>query len=313
LTSLFLASLLLRLAYRSLLQRDALWRQTILSVGVLVCVVALPCGAIAEWTWISMKGLHVSLAYFAAYAWGDVIYAIALLASWSGLYLWIKHYREFQMLQERARQAEMHVRDARLNALRYQLNPHFLFNTLNAVSSLVVQGHSAAANRMLVQLANFLRSTLYCSEVQEIPLHREIVNTQQYLDIEKARLGERLELEFSIAEEVQTALVPPLFLQPLVENAIRHGIAPNPKSGKLTIKAQSAAGRVRVTVSNNGIAAKSHQNQARTEQRGFGLANTMERFRVLYGPDHRVVVHRPPEGGCRVEIEFPYREESSVH
>ncbi len=177
---------------------------------------------------------------------------------------------------------------------------------------LVVQGDSAAANRMLVQLASFLRLTLYGVDVQEIPLHQEIANTEHYLAIEKARLGERLELEFAVAPEVQDALVPALFLQPLVENAIRHGIAPNPAGGKLTINAQRAKGRVRVIVSNDSLGTHPHQNEPGAQRRGFGLSNTMERFRVLYGTDHRLIVHRPREGGCQVEIDFPYRHGSPV-
>src|SRR5258708_31717978 len=97
--------------------------------------------------------------WFVAHAWGDVSYATILLVSWSALYLWIKHYHAFQVAHERAVQAEGLVREARLQVLRYQLNPHFLFNTLNAISTLVVKGESTAANRMLVQLASFLRST----------------------------------------------------------------------------------------------------------------------------------------------------------
>jgi two-component system LytT family sensor kinase len=316
-SSLFLATLVLRLIYRRILRRNTLWAntpwpRTMLQAGLWACVVALPCGALAEWSWGTMKGNPTGGWSFLAHAWGNAFYAALLLISWSALYWGIKHYQAFQAAHERALQAEGLAREARLHALRYQLNPHFLFNTLNAISSLVVQGDSAAANRMLVQLASFLRLTLYGVDVQEIPLHQEIANTEHYLAIEKARLGERLELEFAVAPEVQDALVPALFLQPLVENAIRHGIAPNPAGGKLTINAQRAKGRVRVTVSNDSLGTHPHQDEPGAQRRGFGLSNTMERFRVLYGTDHRLIVQRPPEGGCQVEIDFPYRHGSSV-
>jgi two-component system sensor histidine kinase AlgZ len=164
---------------------------------------------------------------------------------------------------------------------------------------------------MLVQLAGFLRSTLDGLGVQEIPLRDEISNTEQYLEIEKARLGDRLELDFSVAPGVQAGMVPPLLLQPLVENAIRHGIAPNPEGGHLAIRADRVEGRVRLTISDNGTGRERHENRSGI-QRGVRLSNTIERLRVLYGADHRLVVHWPPEGGCRVEIELPYNQEGSV-
>jgi two-component system LytT family sensor kinase len=279
--------------------------------GLFSVAIAVPCGLVAQWDWVVLKGSS-GWWHFVVDAWSNILFASILLISWSALYLGIKHYQASQAAHERAVQAEGLAREARLQALRYQLNPHFLFNTLNGISSLVVQDNSAAANRMLVQLASFLRLTLYGLDVQEIPLHQEIANTEHYLAIEKARLCDRLELEFAVAPEVQDALVPPLFLQPLAENAIRHGIAPSPTGGKLTIKAQRATGRVRVTVSNDSIDTQPHQNEPGTQRRGFGLSNTIERFRVLYGADHRLIVHRPPEGGCQVEIDFPYRQGRSV-
>jgi two-component system sensor histidine kinase AlgZ len=315
-STLFFASLALRPIYRRMLGRNktwpnAPWLHILLQVGLFSVALAVPCGLVTQWDWVVLKGSSGWL-HFVVDAWSNILFASILLISWSALYFGIKHYQASQAAHERAVQAEGLAREARLEALRYQLNPHFLFNALNGISSLVVQGNSAAANRMLVQLASFLRLTLYGLDVQEIPLHQEIANTEHYLAIEKARLGDRLELEFAVAPEVQDALVPPLFLQPLVENAIRHGIAPNPTGGKLTIQAQWATGRVRVTVSNDSIDTQPHQNEPGTQRRRFGLSNTMERFRVLYGADHRLIVHRPPEGGCQVEIEFPYREESSV-
>jgi two-component system LytT family sensor kinase len=315
-STLFFASLALRLIYHRMLGRNkawpnAPWPHILLQVGLFSVAIAVPCGVVTQWDWVVLKG-NSGWLHFVVDAWSNILFASILLISWSALYLGIKHYQASQAAHERAVQAEGLAREARLQALRYQLNPHFLFNTLNAISSLVVQGDSAAANRMLVQLASFLRLTLHGVDVQEIPLHQEIANTEHYLAIEKARLGERLELELAVAPEVQDALVPALFLQPLAENAIRHGIAPNPAGGKLTIKVLWAKGRVRVTVSNDCLGRHPHQNEPGAQRGGFGLSNTMERFRVLYGTDHRLIVHRAPEGGCQVEIDFPYRHGSSV-
>jgi two-component system sensor histidine kinase AlgZ len=303
--TLFLASLLLRLVCRWIWRRKTPWPSAMLRAGVVAILLGVPCGALAEWSWNLVKGNRIGW-HFLLDAWGGMVYATFVLISWSALYLGIKHYQAFQAEHERVIQAEALAREARLQALRYQLSPHFLFNTLNAISTLVVEGDSLAANRMLVQLANFLRSTLDGMGAQEVSLNREISNTEQYLAIEKARLGEHLELDFAIAAEVQDALVPTLLLQPLVENAVRHGIAPKNDGGKLTIKAVPIDGRVRISISDTGVGSRTAKG-IEVPRRGLGLSNTLERLAVLYGSDHRLAVHWPLEGGCLVEIEFPYK------
>ncbi len=211
------------------------------------------------------------------------------------------HYQLFEAENARARQAEAPARSARLQALQLQLHPHFLFNTLNAISTLVVEARSDAANHMLGRLAAFLRLTLNDSTAPEIPLSKEVANVKVYLAIEKARLGERLEVEFSIAPDAEGALVPALLLQPLAENAIRHGITPRPEGGKLTIEAERAGTRLRVRVCDNGVGSGLH-----IARRGLGLANTIERLSVLYGNDHCPAVRWPDEGGGVVDVELPY-------
>ena len=309
--SLFVSSLILRLACRRMWRRGVAWPGAMLRAALLSAALGLPCGILAEWSWNLVRGSSVTRQLLFS-AWGGALYATFVLISWSALYLGIKHYQAFQAEHERAVKAEALAREARLQALRYQLNPHFLFNTLNAISTLVVKGEAAAANHMLVQLAGFLRTTLDGPSVQEIQLRHEMSNTEQYLEIEKARLGDRLELDFSIAPGVQSALVPSLLLQPLVENAIRHGIASNPKGGQLTIQADRVVDRIRLIISDNGNRGRPYENRSGIHRRGVGLSNTIERLRVLYGPDHRLVVQWPPEGGCRVEIVLPFKEERAI-
>lgn len=304
--SLFLFSLVLHLFCRRIWQQQVPWPHAMLQTGVLAAVMGVPCGILAEWIWNVALRKNVGWKLVLD-AWGGMLYATFVLIAWSALYLGIKHYDAFQTEHERAIQAEALAREARLQALRYQLNPHFLFNALNAISTLVSKGESAAANQMLAQLAAFLRSTLDGLGAQEIPLSHEISNTQGYLDIEKARLGERLALEFSIEPGTQHALVPALLLQPLVENAIRHGISPSPEGGKLTIKTERVSDRLRVTVSDNAVGAQRHSSRVAKQPNGLGLSNTIERLRVLYDSNHRLAVHLHPEGGCEVEIELPYR------
>jgi two-component system, LytTR family, sensor kinase len=298
--SMLAASFVLRVICRRLFSGTAGLPRAMFKAALWSGVCAVPCGIIPEWA-AAIAGEDSFNRMALLRAWGPVVYSAVVLTAWSGLYLGIKHYRFFEAERERARQAEALARRARLQALQLQLHPHFLFNTLNAISTLIVECRSAAANHMLGQLAAFLRVTLNDLAAPEIPLSREVSNIKVYLDIEKARLGERLEVKFSIAPDVEGAMVPALLLQPLAENAIRHGITPRLEGGKLTIEAERAGTRLQVRVCDNGVGAG-----LRTAQRGLGLANTIERLRVLYGNDHRLAVRWPDEGGCVVDVEMPY-------
>ncbi len=262
-------------------------------------VCAVPCGAVAVWAAYSVQRQPMSWPMLLVWAWCSVIYAALVLTAWSGLYLGIKHYQLFRSEHARAQQAEELARSAKLQALRLQLQPHFLFNTLNAISTLILEGSATEARLMVGQLANFLRGTLTESSATEIPLSEEVSKAREYLTIEQARLGERLKVEFMIPPEAARGMVPPLLLQPLVENAIYHGIIPRVGGGKLTIEAERDASRLCLRVRDNGAG-------VRTNRRGVGLANTAERMRVLYGNAHHLAVRWPKEGGCLVEITLPY-------
>jgi two-component system sensor histidine kinase AlgZ len=210
------------------------------------------------------------------------------------------------MERQRAAEAEALAREAQLEALRYQLNPHFLFNTLNTISTLVTEGDASAANRMLSHLARFLRVTLEGAKTDQIPLRQELSNAEEYLAIEKARLGDRLQVIWSIAPGTEDALVPILLLQPLAENAIRHGIAPRPEGGVLHISADRDGRRLRCRISDDGVGRHTLANGERRPRHGIGLANTIKRLRVLYGEDHYLAVRWPENGGCSVEIDLPF-------
>jgi LytS/YehU family sensor histidine kinase len=277
--------------------------------GLLAGVQAIPCGIANEWAWYLTIRTPVSQQMLLD-AGGTVLYAAFVLTCWSALYLGIIHYRALQAEHARALEAEAAYREARLETLRQQLNPHFLFNTLNGISSLLAQGHNKQADRMLTRLAAFLRTTLDGLDKQEISLFCEISNLEQYLEIERARLGDRLRLEFVIDPGVGNALVPALLLQPLAENAIRHGITPRIAGGKLTIKAKREDQRVRLVVADDGVGIRGGVATFGNDRRGLGLANTIERLRVLYGVEQRLIIGWPQEGGCRVEIELPWREET---
>jgi hypothetical protein len=236
---------------------------------------------------------------------GGTVYHAFSLVAWGFLYLGIKQHGAWQAERERALRAEAAAADARLRALQYQLNPHFFFNTLNAISTLIVERRNEDAAAMIARLGEFLRATLQRDVTTCVNLGDELGFVQRYLDIEQARFEDRLTVHLDIAEEAYTATVPLLILQPLVENAIRHGIAPLEGGGMLAITARTTqdrtARRLEVTVENDAPAAAA----AREDVIGIGLTNVRERLAMHYGDRYRLttqhVGHR-----FRVELRMPY-------
>jgi two-component system sensor histidine kinase AlgZ len=230
---------------------------------------------------------------------GAVYHAFVLLA-WSLFYLFLRHQRELQEERERALRAEALAERAQLQALRYQLNPHFLFNTLNAISSLVAQRRDADADRMIARLSEFLRMTLDGSAAERVPLADELEFAERYLEIEQVRFAGRLSATLDAAPETLSALVPALVLQPLVENAIRHGVAPREEGGRVSVTARRAGERLRLEVRNDAPAG------AVPRAEGVGLTNTRARLAHLYGDGHRVEVRGAEDGAFAVALELPF-------
>jgi two-component system sensor histidine kinase AlgZ len=199
--------------------------------------------------------------------------------------------------------------------LRYQLNPHFLFNSLNAASTLVLDGDAPGATRMLAQIGDLLRTTLEHDALQETPLSQELAFIEQYLAIEQTRLGKRLRVEMFVSPDTLDAIVPGMLLQPLVENAVRHGVAPLIGGGTIRIESRLNADRLLIAISNSGprhgAEGPSRSNGkpscANGKVRGIGLKNTGERLKTLYGNDHRFLLQWPEAGGCEAMIEVPFR------
>lgn len=212
----------------------------------------------------------------------------------------VAYYVSLGQAQRQLAEALALARDAELRALRYQLHPHFLFNTLNAVSALVAAQRNREANRMIARLAEFLRATLDRGDCHEHALADELALTESYLDIEKARLGERLAVSIQIGPDVLDALVPYLLLQPLVENAIRHGIAPRIAPGRLALRLWHAHQRLHLCVENDVDPA--HEAGAR----GIGTDNIAARLAQLYPGEH-LFEAGPFDGGYRVTIALPLR------
>jgi two-component system sensor histidine kinase AlgZ len=224
------------------------------------------------------------------------------LISFCALHAVVAYYAALGQARQRLVAARAEAREARLNALRYQLHPHFLFNTLNAVSALVATQRNDDATRVIAQLAEFLRATLAHDDTHEHALADELALTECYLAIEQARLGERLAVDIRIGPSLLDAQVPFLLLQPLAENAIRHGIAQRTAPGLLTIDISRQASHLAVAITND-LANKVEP----TGQFGIGLRNLADRLRTLYGDAQRFSMG-VVDGTCyRVNIELPYR------
>jgi len=223
-----------------------------------------------------------------------------------------RRYRESAIasarLQAQAAQLEARVAEARLHALRMELNPHFLFNALNAISGLVRTQETDAAVRMLAQLGDLLRSTLDRGAAPEMPLHEELELLQRYLDIERVRFGGRLAVEVSVAPGAEDALVPTLVLQPLVENAVRHGVAsrPGPALIRVGARREGAALLLEVRDTGGGVAAAEGR---RPPREGVGLSNTRARLEQLYGPDASLDLRNADGGGALAAVRLPFHTE----
>jgi two-component system LytT family sensor kinase len=295
---LFLASCVLHPVCRWLLRRYPSW----VAFELRAFVVSATLGASAAFVFeLSMTGIHNMNAVNLA---AESVQFPFLLFSWSSLYFSIKQWQSASQERERLLRAEAEVREARLQALRYQLNPHFLFNSLNAVSTLVLDGEASAATKMLSQIGDFLRTSLNDQAALEAPLSEEMAFTEQYIAIEKTRLGDRLQVELSISPETLDAMVPGMLLQPLVENAVRHGVACIAEGGKIAIQSGLHEGRVRIIVRNSGLQGAGQHGKG---ENGIGKRNISERLQTLYGNDHQFSLEWPESGGCVVTVELPMR------
>lgn len=231
-----------------------------------------------------------------------------LLMAYCAMYIGMGYHLVALEETQRAIAATALAKEAELKALRYQVHPHFLFNTLNAISTLVVDERPGDATRMLAQLADFLRVTLANQTSHEIAVEQELAFTEHYLEIEKVRLGERLVVNLVIDPSALNAAVPYLLLQPLVENAIRHGIARRHEGGLLRIEIDVVTERLRVAVWNEGVAGQDVASSSDEEEGGaIGLQNVRDRLDYLYATDHRFAMSVAEDGSCLVTADLPYR------
>jgi len=308
----FVLSLGLRHFYRPLIRRG-----TPLVTLVIVAVIA-SYGVSMAWTAIDNLlaipiyaefGLRTPVYRSAFQVFNGAVYNAFTMLAWSVLYIGIRYYAALQEERERSLRAEAAAHHAQLEALRYQINPHFLFNALNAVSTLVTERRNDEAARMLSRVSDFLRLTLTAPVREEVALADEIDYVRQYLEIERVRFGDRLRTEIDVTPDAWEAAVPAFVLQPLIENAVRHAIAPRESGGAITIEAHRAGDVLRVVITDDGPGIR---DNGRANGSGrIGLTNTRDRLRQLYGDRGRLELTNGSDSGTRATIEIPFRRSES--
>jgi signal transduction histidine kinase len=239
---------------------------------------------------------------------GSLFLNFVVLAGWSALYVAINFFLVLENQIDEMRALELQASSAQLAMLRYQLNPHFLFNTLNSISTLVLLKQTERANAMLSRLSSFLRYTLANEPTAHVTVAQEVETLKLYLEIEKMRFEDRLRPLFEVDPRAERARLPSLLLQPLVENAIKYAVTPQEEGAEICVRVRLAGERVQIAVSDTGPGL----HEARISpslSTGVGLTNIRERLVQAYGPDQRFETRSMPAGGFSVEIEIPYQLE----
>ena len=214
----------------------------------------------------------------------------------------LDYYRAYHERELRTSELEARLAQAKLQALRMQINPHFLFNSLNSISALMHKDVEAA-DATLIRLSDLLRHALDSADTHEVALREELAFLERYLEIERTRFGPRLKVELDIAPDTLDALVPNLALQPLVENAIKHGIEPRARPGLIQLRARREDSLLALQVQDNGVGLP----QDESVEEGVGLSNTRARLQQLYGDTHQFSLANAAGGGLLVRVTIPYR------
>ncbi len=299
-------TLLMASAYRRLIKMRPLytWVGTIL----LVAVAAAIFSAIETWsiaTFVDPRVRPEGLRFF-----GAILFTRSLLIAWSALYYSFNFVILLEEQSDRLLRLESQASNAQLAMLRYQLNPHFLFNTLNSISTLVLLKQTDRANAMLSRLSSFLRYTLVNESTGTVTLAQEVETLKLYLEIEKMRFEDRLRPHFDIDRKVSDAQLPSLLLQPLIENAIKYAVTPQEEGADISVEARLQVDRVIITVSDTGPGADALYNVRAAQSTGVGLANIRDRLAQAYGDNHRFETQSDITGGFRVFIDIPYQIET---
>jgi sensor histidine kinase YesM len=310
----FSISLILSVIYRQLIQQQPLvtWGLT----AVVLFFAVLLHASIDAW----VQGVYYAATRdttFAQRLIGLLYLPLTLLGGWSALYYAINFFLTVEQQADRLERLEAQATAAQLAMLRYQLNPHFLFNTLNSISTLVLLKQTEPANAMLTRLSGFLRHTLIAEPGSQVTLAQEIETLQLYLDIERMRFEERLRTQFEIEDAALLAQLPAMLLQPLVENAIKYAVSPQEEGARIALTARVIGERLRLTVEDTGPGADdmrsasldypaAPQAPGHPVSTGVGLANIRNRLSQAYGDNHLFETRSEAGGGFTVLIEIPF-------
>ena len=303
--------LLTATGYSITLLMASLYRKLIVMKVTLTALFTLMTVMIASATFSFIEAWSLSTFVNPDVQFSGIIYFAALsldftlLAAWSALYYGINYYLLLEEQIDQRGKLESQASAAQLAMLRYQLNPHFLCNTLNSISTLVLLKQVERANAMLSRLSSFLRYTLVNEPTAKVPLAKEVETLKLYLDIEKMRFEERLRPHFRIDADTVNARLPSLLLQPLMENAIKYAVTPAEDGADIWVTARREGEGVRIEVADSGPGG----GQSTAASTGVGLANIKERLAQAYGARHGFRTRENDRGGFSVIIEIPYQTE----
>jgi sensor histidine kinase YesM len=274
-----------------------------LVLSLAIVILAAVAFSVIE-TWSVATVLKPNLRPMGVEYFGAILLNFSLLAAWTALYYGINYFLLLEEQIDQRERLESQASSAQLAMLRYQLNPHFLFNTLNSISTLVLLKQTERANAMLARLSSFLRYTLANEPTAKVTLAQEVETLKLYLEIEKMRFEDRLRPHFRVEPDTIGARLPSLLLQPMIENAIKYAVTPSEDGADIWITAVREGHAVRLEVADNGSGLG--DDIAASPSTGVGLANIRDRLSQAYGAGHRFETRKNEKGGFSVILEIPY-------
>jgi sensor histidine kinase YesM len=299
-------TLLMATLFRRLIAMRVIW--TLILSFATVTIAAGTFSAIETWsyaTFLKPDYRPAGLEYL-----GALLLDFVLLIAWTALYYGINYYLLLEEEIDQRAQLQHQASNAQLAMLRYQLNPHFLFNTLNSISTLVLLKQTERANAMLARLSSFLRYTLANEPTAQVTLAQEVETLKLYLEIEKMRFEDRLRPHFRIDAQTIGARLPSLLLQPLIENAIKYAVTPSETGADIWVRAERQGNGVRIEVADSGPG--NAINLMNAQSTGVGLTNIRDRLAQAYGGAHAFSTRKNEHGGFSVVIDIPLEEAASI-
>jgi two-component sensor histidine kinase len=274
-------------------------------LGLLMTAIAAPIFTAIDFLNYMICEYPTPVKFDPVYSGYILIEGASILFGWSCLFIALLYHFEVRERERRLAAIREEALTAQMQALRYQVNPHFLFNTLNSIAGLIEEGAATRAERMVLSLSTFMRTTLSLDPMHDVPLADELALQEEYLEIEHERFSDRMTFSIDMPEELRGALVPSLILQPLVENAIKHGVSTTSGHVEIAVKADRKADRLHITVEND--VPPGEIGSSRSPGMGVGLRNVSERLRVRFRGDSQFSSGRVAPSRYRAVIDVPWR------